>query len=158
MRYVAAVLFVVFFCITTVRGSLCYLRFSLFTVSQCEPVSPCSQPDLSSCYGCGYEFPPEKMSGCCPVDPAVEAQEPVVIICTVCILSEDAYTDRCDLNQPSPRLLSTLFERRLATPEESSDAEHSWPSLKKKPSRDIPSPDGRPWGVHLTIATTVVRS
>ena len=158
MRIVAAVTLVAIFCVVTVRSSLCYLRFNLYAVSQCEVVERCPQPDLSSCSGCGYRFPPAEISGCCPVDSEFEPRQPVRIICGVCILSEPAFADRCDLNRTSPKLLSTLLERRLTSPEEANENESSTPALKKKLRTDIPSIKGRPWGIHPTIAITVLQA
>ena len=157
MRIVAAVTLIAIFCVVTVRSSLCYLRFSTCDVSQCETVEPCAEPDLS-CGGCGYSFPQEEISGCCPIDQEFSPETPVVIICSVCILSEAAFTNRCDLDQTSPRLLSTLLERRLTSPEDSGESLGSAPTLRKIPRTDIPSIDGRPRGVHPTIATTVLRT
>jgi hypothetical protein len=158
MRIVAVVTLVAIFCVVTVQSSLCYLRFNVLAVALCDVVEQCPQPDPPSCFDCGYVFPPAEISGCCPVDSEFEPRQPVVIICGVCISSEPAYTDRCDINRTTPRLWSTLLERRLTSPDESNESECSTPPLRETPTTEIPSYNGRPQGIHPTIATTVLRT
>jgi hypothetical protein len=151
-QYVASVTAVLFFSFAALRSGICYLCY-VDCYRGCAADQAAAETELPSCGSCGSELPPDEMRAtqCGSVD----AES--LPICSLCIVSEPTFTERCENGCIPSRLLPVLEDRRLTGPDKPDGEVAVLPTASSEPKTHRLSLDGRPCGVHRTIATTVLR-